>query len=130
MRKKESVSDYKVVPEPNIPHMDISDMTKTITISQDLLPFAIEKRLIEDTSLNMTEIKFFSEDVKRAALLFETNEEIQDLEFLVKIFLNIIPHNATLSAETLIAILKGYQHSPTFSPSLLKKCIKAVSEQS
>ena len=91
LREKENVADYKVIPEPNIPLTDIVKMKKQATIDEEVLPFVIEEKLLAQTSLSLKDIQFFSQEPKRARLLFEANEAVQDLPFLVKIAMNNLP---------------------------------------
>ena len=106
MRKKENVSDYRIMPEPDIPFISLKGIEQEIELSREILPFEIEKNLIQNTNLTFKEIQYFSENIQRAKLLFAVNVQIDDLQYLAKLFLNAFTDEVygKLSATDIVEI--------------------------
>lgn len=126
MRKKEQINDYRIMPEPDIPLINIKDIRDEVIINTEILPFTVEKRLIEETNLTIKEIQFFSQDTKRSAILFGANEKINDIELVAKILINSLKENeySNACATTISDMLFSYINNEYFSHTMLQSYIQ------
>ncbi len=128
MRKKENVSDYRIMPEPDIPFISLKGIEQEIELSREILPFEIEKNLIQNTNLTFKEIQYFSENIQRAKLLFAVNVQIDDLQYLAKLFLNAFTDEVygKLSATDIVEIIQEMQKRGNRSSTVLKSIVQQL----
>lgn len=89
MRKKEFAADYRFLPEPDIPFVDISKAILETFVDTSLLPFAIESRLIEG-GVKPQDAKFFTSDNNRAKVFTELVSHGIDVLFAARTLTNSI----------------------------------------
>ena len=72
MRKKEFAADYRFALEPDIPMVNIKSAIDTVIVDESLLPFAIEKKLI-DGKVRPVDAKFFTSETIRSEVFLAVN---------------------------------------------------------
>jgi Asp-tRNA(Asn)/Glu-tRNA(Gln) amidotransferase B subunit len=87
MRNKENAQDYRYIKEPDIPAIDISSLIDDIIVDENLLPYYIEKTLI-DAGIHPKDSKYFSADIQKARILFAICEKTADVNTTAKALLN------------------------------------------
>lgn len=89
MRKKEFAADYRFLPEPDIPFVDIKSAIEEAYVDSSLLPFVIETRLIEG-GVRPHDAKFFTSDTLRSRVFLGIGEKCHDTLFVARTLSNNI----------------------------------------
>lgn len=89
MRKKEFAADYRFLPEPDIPFVDIKSAIEEAYVDSSLLPFVIETRLIEG-GVRPQDAKFFTSDTLRSRVFLGIGEKCHDTLFVARTLSNNI----------------------------------------
>ncbi len=87
IRSKEDAEDYRYAQEPDIPWLDISDVSKVLDINYELLPTRVEELLITG-GVRPQDAKFFSGDVERSRVVVEMNKTFNDIKFVATVLMN------------------------------------------
>lgn len=120
MRKKETISDYKFMEEPDIPDVDISDLPIK-DIEFDLLPYAVEKNLMWSW-LTYDETLFFSSNIDKVVALYTIAWD-RNIYDVAKVLINI-PYSSwfdhSISTNTIKWIFDAYFKNENFDQNLLK----------
>jgi aspartyl-tRNA synthetase len=127
MRQKEYDADYRYIAEPDIPYVDISKTIEEIEIDHKLLPFNIEKQLIEG-GVRPQDAKFFTSDINRVRIIVEINNQINDPLFTAKTLtnnLNSDDYDRIIRTEPFIEIIKQYKEEK-LSVELMRKAFSEL----
>lgn len=126
MRKKEFAADYRFAHEPDIPFVNIKSAVEATQIDESLLPFAIEKELIEG-GVKPQDAKFFTSEAERSAVYLQINEQLKDALFTAKTLLNNLKPEAygVINSEALGAIF-GLFKANKVTPVLMQQAIKSL----
>jgi aspartyl-tRNA synthetase len=127
MRQKEYDADYRYIAEPDIPYVDISKTIEETEIDHKLLPFNIEKQLIEG-GVRPQDAKFFTSDVNRVRIIVGINNEINDPLFTAKILTNNLSaddYDRIIKTEPFIEIIKQYKEEK-LSVELMRKAFSEL----
>jgi aspartyl-tRNA synthetase len=89
MRKKEFAADYRFLPEPDIPFVNIKSAIDECVVDVSLLPFVIETRLIEG-GVRPQDARFFTSDTLRSKLFLGICEKVNDVLFVARTLSNNI----------------------------------------
>jgi aspartyl-tRNA synthetase len=130
MRKKEFAADYRFAHEPDIPAVNIKKALDSITIDENLLPFAIETELIGG-GLKPQDAKFFTSDAIRSHFYLEINQALGDSLFVAKSLLNYLKAEdyEQFSAQALAEIF-GLFKAGKITPDLMKQALAAMLKDS
>lgn len=127
MRQKEYAADYRFINEPDIPYVNISKAIDEIGIDSDLLPFTIEKQLIEG-GVRPQDAKFFTSDINRAKIFIDINKAINDPQFTAKTLTNNLDaadYNRIINTAPFIEIIKQYKNG-ILSIDLMRKAFSEL----
>lgn len=126
MRKKEFAADYRFAHEPDIPFVNIKSTVDATQIDESLLPFAIEKELI-DGGVKPQDAKFFTSEAERSAVYLSINEKLQDSLFTAKTLLNNLKADAypTINVDALAEIFSLFKANKV-TPVLMQQAIKSL----
>lgn len=87
MRSKEDAEDYRYAQEPDIPWLDISELAKSTTVDLDLLPTAVEEKLIKG-GVRPQDAKFFSSEKNRSRVVVELSNALNDIKLVSTVLMN------------------------------------------
>ena len=124
MRKKEFAADYRFAAEPDIPLTDISKAVEEIRVDTAMLPFPVEKRLIEG-GVRPQDAKFFTSDPVRSGVFMGVDSKVSDPLFVAKALSNNLKqedYNRIQNVEALAGIISAFK-SEAISVVLLQKAI-------
>lgn len=130
MRKKEFAADYRFAHEPDIPFVNIKSAVEATQVDESLLPFAIEKELIEG-GVKPQDAKFFTSEAERSAVYLSINAKLQDSLFTAKTLLNNLKADAysIINVEALTAIFGLFKDNKV-TPVLMQSAIKSLLKDS
>jgi aspartyl-tRNA synthetase len=89
MRKKEFAADYRFLPEPDIPFIDIKSAIDEAYVDLTVMPYAIESKLIEG-GVRPQDAKFFTSDPLRSKVFLSICESCGDVLFVARTLTNNI----------------------------------------
>lgn len=127
MRKKENIEDYKFMEEPDIPPVNVSEMIASNYVDIDILPFAVERKLI-DAGLSYEETIFFSSNIDKILVLIDL-AEAHDLFDTAKVLLNLPSSNrydGTFEKDLVKDVFSLYHTNENFDPVLLKTVFETL----
>ena len=127
MRKKEYAADYRFAAEPDIPVIDISRAVDQIKVDTSLLPFPVEKRLIEG-GVRPQDAKFFTSDPVRSRVFLGVDKQLADPLFVARTLTNnlkVEDYGKVLNIVALADILNIFK-SGRISVVLLQKVISEL----
>lgn len=128
MRQKEFAADYRYLPEPDIPLVNIASAIETISVNHKSLPFSIEKTLVE-SGIRPQDAKFFTADAIRSEMFLSLNEQINDAAFVAKTLSNSLkPEDYTkIPAPVLVEIFTLFK-AEKITSVLLQTAISALTD--
>ncbi len=131
MRQKEFAADYRYALEPDIPMVNIKSAIDEIKVDQNILPFAIEKKLI-DGGIRPQDAKFFTSNIEHTRVLLEINNSIDDILFVAKTLLNSLKPEEYGKAHNIEAFSNLFSlfQNGTITIALLKNAIKNLIQDS
>lgn len=128
MRKKEFAADYRFVLEPDIPFVNIKPEIESIKVNTKLLPFSIEKILIDDGVLPQ-DAKYFTTDAKSTEMFLSIYDEVKDASFVAKTLSNNLKPEEYDAISTLVLsdLFKRFKKEE-ITLQILQKCIGGLIE--
>lgn len=130
MRKKEYAADYRFLPEPDIPSVNIRIAVDSIFLDSSLLPFSIEKRLIEG-GIRPQDAGFFTSDSTRASIFTKLCSSLDDILFVAKTLTNsvkAVDYEKIKSVDNLADIMSLLK-SGVISYDLFKHTVKHLLDE-
>jgi aspartyl-tRNA synthetase len=127
MRKKEYAADYRFAVEPDIPMTDISSAVDQIRVDTGLLPFPVEKRLIEG-GVRPQDAKFFTSDPVRSRVFLGIDRQLSDPLFVARTLTNnlkVEDYGKVINIVALADILTIFRNGK-ISVVLLQKAISEL----
>jgi len=133
MRKKEQLTDYKFMEEPDIPEISIEEIDKKRTGDNIILPFEIEKKL-HNVGFKLDEIVSFSSHYAKVKTLLSIIKDKEDTLYdTAKILMNTPSsywYDGTIDIEVIQDLLTQAHLNRDFDQTVFKTVIDKIAQDS
>ena len=133
MRKKEQLTDYKFMEEPDIPEISIEEIDKKRTGDSIILPFEIEKKLY-NVGFKLDEIVSFSSHYAKVKTLLSIIKDKEDTLYdTAKILMNTPSsywYDGTIDIEVVQDLLTQAHLNRDFDQTVFKTVIDKIAQDS